>query len=52
MAISSCNSNVKEGKLTIGFNFTSIKLIAPAGFWPHAEGQNPRRHILKSPHVI
>ena len=23
VAISSCDSNVKEGKLTIGFNFTS-----------------------------
>jgi hypothetical protein len=31
MAISSCNSNVKEGKLTIGFNFTSkvnVRMLA------------------------
>ena len=31
MAISSCNSNVKEGELTIGFNFTSkvnVRMLA------------------------
>jgi hypothetical protein len=31
MAISSCNSNVKEGKLIIGFNFTSkvnVRMLA------------------------
>jgi hypothetical protein len=31
MAISSCNSDVKEGKLTIGFNFTSkvnVRMLA------------------------
>jgi hypothetical protein len=31
MAISSCNSNVTEGKLTIGFNFTSkvnVRMLA------------------------
>jgi hypothetical protein len=31
MAIGSCNSDVKEGKLTIGFNFTSkvnVRMLA------------------------
>ncbi len=31
VAISSCDSNVKEGKLTVGFNFTSkvnVRMLA------------------------